>query len=81
MPTDSTVRQTRDRADPKARPRHRRYRRHRKIWLLGLIAPLLLTGGCIKRSAIVTTDLLEPLATPLPWLPTDADIAEEIEFR
>jgi len=72
MPTDSTVRQARERTDPKIRRRHRW---RRKIWLLGLIAPLLLTAGCFKRSAIVTSDLLEPLATPLSWLPTDADIA------
>jgi hypothetical protein len=75
MQTDSTDSRMSRKAEPKGTQRHPGRRRARLISTLLLLVPLLLTGGCFKRSAIVTSDLLKPMATPLPWLPTDADIA------
>jgi hypothetical protein len=40
-----------------------------------VIAPLVFLAGCFKRSAIVTSELLVPMAMPMPWLPSEADLA------
>lgn len=42
--------------------------------LLGL-ALVAASIGCASKQAIVHDELLEPLATKRPWLPTDADLA------
>jgi hypothetical protein len=66
MQTDST----RDSAASYATPGHTR-----SVELALLLLIVLLHTGCFKRAAILTDDLLVPIAPPVPWLPADSDLA------
>ena len=77
MPTDSIVSHGRSRRLPEAaEPSSRRSRGRcgRSLVLAGLLAQVLLVGGCLSRPAVVTDDLLEPIGPPTPWLPRAADL-------
>ncbi|MBW2425409.1 MAG: hypothetical protein JRG86_14255 [Deltaproteobacteria bacterium] len=42
--------------------------------ILLLVATACTLSGCLSRPAVVTHDLLEPVAIPMAWLPTQADL-------